>query len=316
MRAWVLVAAIIAFKVGPVPVLCGRHNATHSDHELQPVHAVTTVTTSSRDIASQAFILESARLRASRVGSSYGGWTFDAALLNQHSVVYSIGLGTDISWDLMMVKTTQCHVHGFDDTPVSTTYLRRMKLPEKFHWHRYLLSDRDEPLTLQLPRGHGVSYAAADVGSAFGFQKSSKHTARGMTITSMMAMLNHSHIDLLKIDVEGFEFRIFSGILLDTTSRDRMPAVLRLPACQLLLEFHSRLSPLGYQAKAYALLALQSLGFTLIHNRVVPHGADDAFLMNPRFCMHAHTPIPTTQLAARVRHVASSDDFGNARSAS
>ena len=58
----------------------------------------------------------------------------------------------------------------------------------------------------------------------------------------------------------------------------------RRRACQLLLEFHSRLSPLGYQAKADTLLVLQSLGFTLLHNVVRPSGADDAFLMNPRFC--------------------------------
>ena len=98
----------------------------------------------------------------------------------------------------------------------------------------------------------------------------------------MMKMLNHSSVDVLKMDVEGFEFRIFNSLLLD--NRVQEAAVHRLPVCQLLLEFHSRLSPLGYQAKADALLALQSLGFTLLHNVQRRTSADDAYLLNPRFC--------------------------------
>ena len=70
-----------------------------------------------------------ALLRASRGGSDYGGWTFDAALVDQHSVVYSIGLGADISWDLMMINATRCHVHGFDDTPRSFTMLCARAVP-------------------------------------------------------------------------------------------------------------------------------------------------------------------------------------------
>lgn len=232
--------------------------------------------------AADADILETSRLRASRGGSAYGGWTFDGDRLDSDSIVYSIGLGTDLSFDLKLINMYRCHVHGFDDTPVSTAFLRRQNVPRKFHWHRFVLGDSDQNLTLQLPVGHGASYAADGVGSARGFKKGTSHTARALRITTMMAMLNHSRLDLLKIDIEAFEFRVFNAMLLD--SSEQKPAVLRLPACQLLLEFHSRLSPLGYQAKADALLALQSLGFTLLHNVVRPSGADDAFLMNPRFC--------------------------------
>lgn len=232
----------------------------------------------------QAGILESARMRASRAGTEYGGWTFDAQLLNERSVVYSIGLGTDISWDKMVIKTVGCHVHGFDDTPISNRFLERHAdaLPRNFHWHRYVVSDEDRPMTLMLPNGFTTSFSAKGVKSARGFQKSSNYTAQALTLRSMMKMLNHSSVDVLKMDVEGFEFRIFNSLLLD--NRVQEAAVHRLPVCQLLLEFHSRLSPLGYQAKADALLALQSLGFTLLHNVQRRTSADDAYLLNPRFC--------------------------------
>ena len=185
-------------------------------------------------LVAEADVLESARLRATRAGTSYGGWVFDSQLLDAQSVVYSIGLGTDISWDLSVIKTARCDVHGFDDTPVSTGYLKARRragdLPPKFHWHRYLLGDHDGPLTLLLPTGHGISYAASGVGSARGFRKGSNHTARGLTVRSMMRMLNHSRVDVLKMDVEGFEFRVFNSLLLE--QRGAIAAVHRLPVCQ------------------------------------------------------------------------------------
>ena len=75
-------------------------------------------------------------------------------------------------------------------------------MPRKFHWHRFVLGDSDQNLTLQLPVGHGASYAADGVGSARGFKKGTSHTARALRITTMMAMLNHSRLDLLKIDCD------------------------------------------------------------------------------------------------------------------
>jgi len=234
----------------------------------------------------QADILEESRLAAVRLGSSYGGWTFDLRLLNASSIVYSVGIGTDMSFDLSLIKTIGCDVHAFDDTPASNGWLRGLqragKLPAQFHWHRSLLSGKDEVINMRLPNGHGVSYSAESVGSARGFKRGS-HPAQALCIGTIMASLNHSRIDLLKIDIEASEFTIFNEMLLVSSST---PAVLRLPVCQLLLEFHSRLSPKGYEAKGDALVALQSLGFTLLHN-AIRHGADDAFLMNPRFCIRA-----------------------------
>ena len=81
--------------------------------------------------AADADILETSRLRASRGGSAYGGWTFDGDgdRLDSDSIVYSTGLGTDLSFDLKLTNMYRCHVHGFNDTPVSTAFLRRQTCP-------------------------------------------------------------------------------------------------------------------------------------------------------------------------------------------
>ena len=264
---------------------------------------------------------ERVRLGLQRLGSEYGGWMFFQADLTAQSVVYSIGLGTDLSWDMLLVERIGCHVHGFDDTPKHNSWYKEQvaagswppAFQSKFHRHAYLAGSRDGPVTLDLPKGFADSFvtvkegdqvtsesgglregdqaAGAGVAGARRGMQGRLHTARALTLRSMMRMLNHSVVDVLKIDVEGAEFRIFDAVLADDRGHAETPPVLRLPVCQLLLEFHGRLSSSGAAGKAQALLSLQSLGFELIYNVVQSNGADNAMLVNTRFChSHSHGP--------------------------
>ena len=253
-------------------------------------------------LSSEAATLELAHAHLERVGSVYGGWHLVPALLNSAGcTVYSVGIGKDISFDLaLLARFPKCVVHGFDNTPPSNKFLRfhlrrnhtwPTWLTRRYHPHPFLLGTTDGNITLDLPTGHADSYAAVDSGGAQGF-RGRQHVAPARTITSLMALLNHTRLDVLKIDIEAAEFAVLDGLLQgdeDTrgaaSERHRLPTR-RLPACMLLIEFHSRLSPLGYAAKAQALLSLQSLGFTLVHNVVGANGgsADNAIFVNWRFC--------------------------------
>jgi len=245
-----------------------------------------------------ARFLEYARTHMERMGSKYGGWVFLPMLLTRSSIVYSVGLGVDISWDLELIERTGVAVHGFDDTPTSN---RKFALWEKqkicghnssklagtcasrgFHRHPWLLAADDGPVEMALPRGHSASFADVRTGGRQGFRNST-HTykAQARTIGAIMASLNHTRIDVLKLDIESSELDLFNALLL---ARGDTPPVSRLPVCQLLVEWHVRLSPRGYEAKAQAGLALESLGFTLLLNAVHADSADDAFYVNSRFC--------------------------------
>ena len=187
-----------------------------------------------------------------------------------------------------MIKETGATVHGFDNTPGSNRYFERSANAlaaraeyANFHRHAYLLSSSDGVLELDLPKGHRNSYTATATGSAYGF-RGRRWTAPCRTLSSLMRMLNHTHLDVLKVDIESSEFAVFDELAAAVAPT---PPVLRLPACQLLVEFHSRLHAHGYEAKAQTMLSLASLGFELVHNGRSSHGAaDDAFLINPRFC--------------------------------
>jgi len=114
-----------------------------------------------------------------------------------------------------------------------------------------------------------------------------------------MVLLNHSCVDVLKMDIESSEFKIFDEMSKRVGGTE--PAAHPLPVCQLLVEFHSRLHPLGDQAKFQALRSLAKLGFRLLHNVVITaDGSDNAFFVNPLFCLTVcstanelkSTPIP------------------------
>jgi hypothetical protein len=202
-------------------------------------------------------------------------------------------------------------VHGFDDTPVHNKWFKELEekskkvaskaLPsaqlclfiegpapciprEKFVKHFNLLASKDMDIRLALPKGHGVSYAEIDTGSAHGFNRAKHFTGKGRSISSLMKEMNLNSMDVLKMDIESAEFGLFEAIVEDDTLN--VPVARRLPTCQLLIEFHTRLSPLGDAAKVSSLEALYKLGFTLVHNIVREDTSDDAFFINSRFCLN------------------------------
>ena len=82
------------------------------------------------------------------------------------------------------------------------------------------------------------------------------------SLIDLMARHGHDHIDLLKMDIEGFEYEVIDHIF-------EKQITLR----QLCVEFHDRfrLGPKAHSSRSIRML--RELGFTLIHK----HRADYTF---------------------------------------
>uniref|UniRef100_A0A7S4LCK0 Methyltransferase FkbM domain-containing protein n=1 Tax=Eutreptiella gymnastica TaxID=73025 RepID=A0A7S4LCK0_9EUGL len=198
------------------------------------------------------------------LGSSYGGWIVDIKRLNRKSIVYSFGLGKDISFDLSLLEKTNCSVYGFDNTPISSAYLRKQVLPPNFHWIKSLLWHNNTMLTMALPRAHGVSMTAGELeGVKDGrFQHTysrRQYSLRARTLATIMEILEHKHVDLLKIDIEGAEFPIVKAWA---------QANENIPACQLLMETHERFFAKDGEHMLNQLKAqLEALGFRYVQSK-------------------------------------------------
>ncbi len=67
-------------------------------------------------------------------GNGYGGFYVNPDLLNSSSIVYSIGIGEDISFDLDVIKNHSSTVFGFDPTPRSLQWVNSQQFPSNFHF--------------------------------------------------------------------------------------------------------------------------------------------------------------------------------------
>lgn len=139
------------------------------------------------------------------LGTTYGAWTVPDGLLKPDSVVYSFGLGEDISFDLAVIERFGCKVHGFDPTPIAGAWLQSQSLDKRFVFHPIGLGETDGMVDFFTPpEGHSFSRTS---------QGGTSVTRRVNRLTTIMADLGHSHIDLLKMDIEGFEYAVIEEFL-------------------------------------------------------------------------------------------------------
>lgn len=65
----------------------------------------------------EPFVCRDIRVATQRLGSTYGGWHVVPDGISPESVVYSFGIGEDISFDTAFIATYGTTVHAFDPTP-------------------------------------------------------------------------------------------------------------------------------------------------------------------------------------------------------
>jgi FkbM family methyltransferase len=189
------------------------------------------------------------RRRLERFGSEYGGYYLDPARIDRSSVVYSLGVGEDISFDLALIERFGVHVHAFDPTPRVREWLRSQSVSEQFHFHDVGIADFDGEVDFHLPpRKDYVSHSIVPA------REYSTETIRVPVIRLRTAMqrLGHDRIDLLKLDIEGAEYGVIEDFLREGSRVE-----------QILIEFHHRLSSVGIRKTRRALQLLGSQGMKI-----------------------------------------------------
>ena len=63
--------------------------------------------------------------------------------LKEQSVVYSFGVGEDISFDIALIEKFGVSVYAFDPTPKSLEWLSQQDLPDRFHMNPVAVGDRE-----------------------------------------------------------------------------------------------------------------------------------------------------------------------------
>ncbi len=196
-----------------------------------------------------------------RHGSFFGGWRVLRDTLGPGSIVYSAGLGTDITFDLSLIRARGVEVHGFDPTPRSVAWLNAQTLPASFHFHATGLGGRDGTASFVPP----LLPQFASFSMARDARRAKLVECEIQRLGTAMRALGHTRIDLLKMDIEGAEYDVIDDI-----------ASTRPDIRQILVEFHARFVDDGFARTLRAVSVLQELGYRRFW--VAWNGTDQGFV--------------------------------------
>jgi len=149
-------------------------------------------------------------LKLEKIGSAYGGWITPTALLKEGAVCYCAGVGEDITFDLGLVSQLGCTVYAFDPTPRAVRYAQHHgRNTPGFRFFPVGLWDRDEVLRFHAPSNpEHVSHSVLNLQRTDEFFE-----AECRSLPSLMRENGHQRIDLLKLDIEGAEFKVIDSII-------------------------------------------------------------------------------------------------------
>ncbi len=190
-----------------------------------------------------------AHIPTKRHGSEDCGWWISPDSITPDSIVYSFGAGKDISFDLSLIGSYQVAVHVFDPTPASIEWMKAQALPDRFKLHETGIADYDgKALFFPPDNASYVSHTILD-------RKSTHDRAIPVEVrrlSTIMRELGHSRLDILKMDIEGAEYKVLEDII-------RSGVVIG----QILLEFHHRFPDVGIDATRRAVQSLNKAGYRI-----------------------------------------------------
>lgn len=198
------------------------------------------------------------------LGNDGARWCVSPKGLGPSSVIYSLGVGEEISFDLELIRLFAAQVHAFDPTPRSIEWLAKQSLPGAFAFHPYGVADFDGNAQFLPPvKPAHVSHTLVDRQTPW---PAIEVPVR--RLSSIMQDFGHDRIDLLKMDIEGAEYAVL---------KDMLASGIRVN--QLLIEFHHRWSEIGVEKTRRAIHDLNSAGYRIFD--VAPGGEEYSFLRFP-----------------------------------
>jgi FkbM family methyltransferase len=187
-------------------------------------------------------------------------WHVQTDVLPRGGFVLSAGVGHDISFEKELVATRSCRVLLLDPSPTGIATMARSE--NQVAGIEYLpvgLAEQDGVKRFSLP-------VHADEGSFTAVRTGAPEVAfECRSLPSLMAERNLPTIDLLKLDIEGFEYDVIESAL-----------AAKLPIRQICLEYHHFLPDVPASKTLRSVAALYRAGFRIAHKR----GCDYTFVRN------------------------------------
>ena len=179
-------------------------------------------------------------------------WTIVTRGMRPDAVIYSGGVGEDITFEQQLIRRFGVKIHIFDPSPVAARTIA--------------LANTDgllfEPVGLAASTAAKFSIGGG-TDSGTWLKGGGSETLPCTALAREMDKNGHDSIDLLKIDIEGFEYEVLESCLEQ-----------RIPIKQICVEFHDFFPEIPKARTKQMIRALESHGYDLIHR----HRHDHTFL--------------------------------------
>ncbi|TDX84620.1 FkbM family methyltransferase [Epilithonimonas xixisoli] len=183
-------------------------------------------------------------------GNDYGGFFVATDFVDENSVVYSFGIGEDVSFDTEIIKKYNANVYGFDPTPKSVKWISEQTLPEKFRFYDFGMSDKTGMATFYFPKN--PDFVSGSVVEQSNIDLENGIDVQLKTLDDTAHFLGHQKIDILKMDIEGSEYDVLENIVKS-----------EIFIGQILIEFHDRFFENGKEKTLRVLKILKEKGFII-----------------------------------------------------
>jgi FkbM family methyltransferase len=162
------------------------------------------------------------------LGSKYGGFYIFPNSLSENSIIYSFGIGDDISFDISLIKKFNCKIFAFDPTPKSIYYINDNFISlSNFHFFDYGLSNISGLQNFYLPKNN--NFISGSTINQNNVNINNFILVKMKTFKEINEIFDHKIIDILKMDIEGSEYDVIDDILNSNVIIN-----------QILVEFHDR----------------------------------------------------------------------------
>jgi FkbM family methyltransferase len=219
-----------------------------------------------RDVYCRPQLLKTKEVHGGRPLTGYGSWTICPEGITRKSIIYSVGVGDDISFEISLIRSFGLPVlFAFDPTPTAISWLSGQHAPNEFRLFQYAIAEYDGIAKL-FPHdnpdwvAHSLIPRQATASQAVEVQV--------RTLPTVMLELGHDRVDLLKMDIEGAEYAVIDNLLREGVD-----------VRQLLVEFHHHdhhTDGMSAERTKKAVQKLNRAGFKVFH--VTPRGEEYSFI--------------------------------------
>lgn len=189
-----------------------------------------------------------------KLGTRYGGWWIDTAIIGEDSLLIDCGLGEDISFPILFLGKFGGRVIGIEANPKSIRYCEN-RLPEKMLLlHRAFWINAGEIIDFFLPES--PDFVSGSLLSNHKYAGSDRISVMTTNLDQVLALGGREECDVLKMDIEGAEYEVLNELCSSGKIRKTK---------QLLVEYHYFCTGYSDEDTFKSIRAVEENGFKLIY---------------------------------------------------